>query len=85
MKTAMQELIDKLVNLSNATYLNGKRSECDIIDKIKDIARNEFLKLEKQQIINSYKAGELNIDFKALHGQGKLSDANKYFSNTYEQ
>jgi len=57
MKTAMQQLIEKLVNLSNATYLNGKRSECDIIDKIKDIARNEFLKIEKQQIIDANRSG----------------------------
>ncbi len=42
-----------------------------------------ILQSEKQQIIDAYESGEKNIDFPALHGQGKLSDSKIYYTSTY--
>lgn len=35
------------------------------------------------QIKEAYRAGEENIDFPALHGQGKLSDCDKYYQEKF--
>ena len=35
------------------------------------------------QLKEAYRAGEKNIDFPALHGQGKLSDCDKYYIETF--
>lgn len=56
MKTAMQQAIDRLVDLSNATYFNGKKSDCDIIDRIQLILKNEYLPKEREQIESAYDA-----------------------------
>lgn len=84
MKTAMQDLVEKLVVLSNSTFFNGKKSDCDIIDKIKDIVRNEFLEKEKKQIIESCEWG-LNDACEQSEKGGfvKISKGEEYYAETY--
>ena len=79
MKTACNELIERLVNLSNATYFNGKKSDCDIIDKIKDIVNNEFVSKEKQQIIHAVTHGNRMDFYDATETAGE-----QYYTSTFE-
>jgi len=51
--TPMRELFDQLVRMSNNTYFNGKKSDCDVIDRISNIVRNEYFEKEKQVIVQS--------------------------------
>lgn len=76
MKTVLQELIEKVENCFLENKLNHSS---EIIDLCK-----EFLGEEKKHIIEAFEAGEKNIDFPALHGQGKLLNANKYYKQTYK-
>jgi hypothetical protein len=59
----------------------------EILDKsgfrTKDNLKKDVRDLFEKQIKEAYKAGEKNIDFPALHGQGKLSDCDKYFNETF--
>lgn len=80
MKTSCNELIERLVNLSNANYLNGKKSDCDIIDKIKDIVRNEFLEKEKKQIIDAFTKGNREEFYDGSEELGF-----NYFNETFKQ
>lgn len=57
MKTPTNELIERLVNFSNSTYFNGKKTDCDIIDKIINIVRNEYIKKEKEIILKAWEDG----------------------------
>lgn len=52
MKTPMEELAEKLCNLSNSTFFSGSKQDCDVIDKIKNIVVNEFIPKENEFIIN---------------------------------
>lgn len=59
----------------------------EILDKsgfrTKDNLKKDVRDLFEKQIKDAYKAGEKNIDFTALHGQGKLSNCDKYYSETF--
>lgn len=55
------------------------------LKKYIDENRGVLAEKDKQHIIKAFEAGENNIDFTALHGQGKLSDSKKYYSETYQK
>lgn len=95
MKTAMQELIEFIDNevLLNKQYIESPRLRLGA-----EIAKSKALTLldkEKQQIIDAYKAGEVNIagilmeDFNRLHGTSHKvpandgGDAEKYFKEKF--
>lgn len=79
MKTACNEIINKLKNLSDTSYFNGKKSDCDIIDRIQNIVRDEFLEIEKQQIIKAY-----DDAFKYVVGGGFVTKTgDQYFEEMY--
>ena len=73
MKTAIQQCAQDLFE----TDLSHEAKT-----KIVDILHTH-LTTEKEQIKEAYRTGEKNIDFPALHGQGKLSDCDKYFIETF--
>lgn len=73
MKTTLQEFIE---------YLEGIKERDNVPSWIVTTAKN-YLEIEKQQIEDAFKAGEKNIDFIALNGYGKLSSANKYYTENY--
>ncbi len=64
-----QTVVEKMIRILKETPEN-LGSESFKID-----CNNLFI----TQIKEAYKAGEKNIDFPALHGQGKLSDCDKYY------
>jgi len=81
--TAMQELIEKLINLSNSTYFNGKKTDCDIIDRIMLIAKNEFLEKEKQQIIEAYSEAETEMSKRFSSDMHKWKNSETYYNETF--
>ncbi len=87
MKTAMLQHIEHLKIMQNMVLEKSLDKELTktINTTLSGAIENaeHFLETEKQQIIDAYKAGEKNIDFPALHGQGKLSNANKYHASTF--
>lgn len=76
MKTAGQELLERLTNLSNITFFNGKKSDCDIIDKISNMVRNDLIPKEKQQIIDAHYHGSEEPYSLSI-------GANKYYNETF--
>jgi len=52
MKTLMNEFLERLVKLSDYTFFHGKKTDCDSIDRIGNIVRNELIEKEKEQLIN---------------------------------
>jgi|LakMenE01Jun11ns_1017448.scaffolds.fasta_scaffold9329395_2 hypothetical protein len=71
MKTAMQELIEAV----NKHYSNSLRT--DIFDT------NPYLKKEKEQIIDAYEYGQINVN-----EDGCLTEENgaeEYYNETYNQ
>lgn len=53
----MQELQERLVRISDNHYLNGSKHDSDVIDSVTNIVRNQYVKEEKDQIINAFLAG----------------------------
>lgn len=58
MKTAMQELQKRLVDVSDNHYLNGSKHDSDVIDSVGNIVRNEYLDKERDNLINAFMAGQ---------------------------
>lgn len=78
--TALQELIkefEQLIIVSSNPIITVQIS-------LTINSLNSKLEKERQQLVDAYKAGEVNIDFPALHGYGKKSNANKYYTENYE-
>lgn len=72
MKTPMQELLEAY-DSKNLFSLK------EWIDK----NREKLLQKERNILIETFNFGEKNIDFKALHGYGKTSTAEKYFNDKF--
>lgn len=78
MKTVLKELMNGF-----DAYQLESQNDSITIEKLKEVIIKEYLKKEKEQIMYAYESGEKNIDFPALHGQGKLSDSNKYYDSNF--
>lgn len=95
MKTAGQELLERLTNLSNITYFNGKKSDCDIIEKISNMVRNDLIPKEKQQIIeacikttqdcwiSNAEAFGLDLVFTEEDLKNQIEEAEQYYNETF--
>lgn len=93
MKTAMQELIEWLDIYKTSSVLNNPSLKLGLA--LAQEKATTFLQKEKQQIIEAYKAGEINIagilmeDFNRLHGTSHKvpnndgEDAEKYFKEKF--
>ena len=57
MSTIVDLIVDSLVKKSNFTYFNGKKTDCDIIDSIKDRVQNEYTKIEKEILQKTWESG----------------------------
>lgn len=80
MKTVLQELIEEL----EATSKIGQNPYIKTTVNLVIDMLGAKLEEEKQQITNAFVAGEKNIDFPALHGQGTLSSYTKYLEEVYK-
>ena len=78
MQTPMQELVERLLKLSNHTYFNGKKSDCDIIDKIQSIIKTEYVEKEKRAIIDAYN------NIKPDYLDGNKIDGEEFFKEVYD-
>ncbi len=68
--TLLQNIISNFDLMDNQHFLDWfKESKQWMLDQ------------EEKQIKHAYESGEKNIDFEALHGQGKLSDSSHYYNN----
>ena len=83
MKTAMQELIDKIqysIDVQSGVSLIETLTETQVntLKAVMLVAEN-LLEKEKEQIINSYISGDL------MEGRANLIDAEEYYNQTYEK
>lgn len=69
MKTVVEKMIHILKERPELVDFENFQKDCN----------NLFI----TQIKEAYRAGEKNIDFPALHGEGKLSDCDKYYQETF--
>lgn len=77
MKTAMQELIEKLNNV--------KPTEFCSIDTIREWSK-ELLEKEKEQIVNAFEVGYKSCDIdEAFEINRKLASGENYYNKTYNQ
>lgn len=80
MKTPMQELMSELNDNSFQELFSNQNY---IKEYLEARIKSTYIEKEKQVIKEAFAAGENNIDFPALHGQGKLSDQHKYYEQLY--
>lgn len=62
--------------ISNFNQMEGQH----FLDWFKE-SKEWMLEQEEKQTKDAFEAGEKNIDFQALHGQGKLSSSEAYVAD----